>query len=805
MKRILTGEDAPGREGTPRTSVSPAGYAAQLRSGRAPTPRRFNAPHLLHFPFSIFHSPFFSTPRRFNAPHRRVLRLLHFPFSIFHSPFFFLAIILHFPFSILHSSAATLESPQIGDFFTLPDGTPTDDIGSRDTPGSDPDDFTGWYLGESDTEIVTNEVSRYRVTRMTPSVQAGVNSTFEGYLERLYYSSQGQSNVWDNSIWGPKSHLSFDFGIPDGGRYYVPTNRVVSRRFTEYSNTVWFAETAILGNYANGTTDYVKRPGWISDGTSFEPKLWWSSTVPEMAGTLIPQFSGIPDPTDPTEMTNAWDSCSPTFYMLASQIPWTKSYVPDSYDAPTATLLREVSFGRPGYVERATDCGWLNTNGLTMVDLVATNFPRANVSDITFDTRRLYSNRLCAMNQYLGLSDRTYHIPRIGYPVEGTSVTYRCAINAEGSFSADFVWDGDSSKYVGTARSVPTWGSPYQTNRIERSSARQTGSIHYRVSGTTTDFVVEPVYSDPALEPPREDDVKRFASTLANAVGATNGYFRVLVYPSLDGVPAYDYNVYLYYDEYRSNTNAVYRKELAMPPLSNETVRVSSSFSRSYAYSKSVGGARLGMTQPGSEGWGRTETNVVGAIFGVHHRRDGVVNSLSDMPWTTLGDGRSDSAYWSWIKPYGERGALELQVDRAESEIWERFIALYDGVDPTDYETVIPMDFGLERTVRNSVRVTKIEAGVGYAGEPNGWFVFTDGYITGGVASVNNVATYEQGTWSSVASGYKSLFAIGINMETEHDEIEIDETEPLAVDAKIGIITRTDWNWKALRRTDDNP
>ncbi len=99
----------------------------------------------------------------------------------------------------------TLTSPDLGWFFTLPSDYPTE-VSSYDTPGS-----CDWYIAQPTTTTTTNYVARS--PRLTPSILAGLNSTFEAYYERLYYGSQGSDNSWNSAIYGPTSRRYFYWNI----------------------------------------------------------------------------------------------------------------------------------------------------------------------------------------------------------------------------------------------------------------------------------------------------------------------------------------------------------------------------------------------------------------------------------------------------------------------------------------------------------------------------------------------------------------------------------------------------------------
>lgn len=806
--------------------------------------------------------------------------------------------------------AATLQSAQIGEFFTLPAWLPRT-VGSHDTPGSDPlyNPTNGWYVAEytnalsrsswtcscfgitsvrdldfleGNSEwriyyavdemlrmaypegefgitdvtpayvggpyereiidignvVVSNwygtaliEVARSpfyatrnttpvptgrrvpRAARLTPEVQASVNSTFEGWCERLYYASQGQSNVWDTAVYGGTSPSTFRFPsyyVDEVPRYSIASNRTVTtRRLIEHTNICEYA-TIFLDYHKQRWEFETSKPGWVPySGNAF---IYWSSTAPALrehgdSRAFIPTFSDVADPTAGST-ADEWKISCPTFCRLKGDDVWER----DAWEwsnpepHPCIDLMSNVSFNQPFY--HPERCAWANTNNLTMAYLITNAYPFVRSGGITNETRRLISDRLCEMNQYLGLMNSTYVVNTLTYPTEGTNTHYETEVTCEGIPSVSWTWNPYQHEFEGTFGGIE-WLSPQETNRITKSSRQQSGCIHHRIEGTTTSYELDTYgreYSIP-IPGPTSDDVESIASSFLYDLGRDHVYFEMEIVPEYwNGTPRITYTVtewILPTEEsgtVASEVTNVYH--FTVVPDSNSIGRVNSVYTRSYSYAHTFGDMVIGATQPGRDAGDRAITNMLGIVTGIHYREDSIPDSLSNMYWY---DVWSHSIYGSRQLAYSTRADIirELQTS-ADGLLFAKVISMY-GWNPTDWRNIIQITD--EARVRQSTQLTNIRLNVQQNtrepfGAPAktrvlGW-CFSEPYR----CEVYSVETeYSEGR---TEIGYCDFWAGCPTFEYENETPNEYEHDGLAVDAKLGVITRTDWNWKSLRRTDDN-
>lgn len=451
--------------------------------------------------------------------------------------------------------AASLSSSELGTFFDLPDWMPRE-VSSHDTPGSDPQDGTGWYVtGESQFETaritrvthfsivrcyndgihgevfrdVTKEVSqptwdsdkrawyvadsilpedkgtdepeyaygynqntsefdwgwwldryttasytatadrtaedRYYKTaqgtiprsfRLTPEILAAFNSTFEAYCERMYYTSCGQSNVWD-SAYGPIDLRHFDFSkgglydqIPSShsGKYpfytnfnFSPSNRVINtRRLVDYTNIYhlfhWMCNLHLHQHWMTR----IFRPSWREayfsnfdddddcdrnffhwftkqDGGNlfanpgFVDFTWSEKPYTNDIRNAVLTFGSI-ERSDPDGCNTLWADSSP------QEIPSDWHMRTEGYSLPLKRAFSRVYQLGKNDPERHLPKTSISNIGFK--HLLQYYFPHSKADGWSLynPTRRRLSEGLCEANQILSLMDRTYkNVPMENYGV----------------------------------------------------------------------------------------------------------------------------------------------------------------------------------------------------------------------------------------------------------------------------------------------------------------------------------------------------------------------------------------------------
>lgn len=341
------------------------------------------------------------------------------------------------------------------------------------------------YVAERPYEIERVKSGNWIHRGMLPSegALAAVYNTFGGYYERMYYASQGQSNVWNTAHFGPTNRQDFQSMLWD----YQPTNRNVrTRRLFEADNVLALREQIgrmIPRFCSDDGASFVYRPGWIADPSGSSAHLaWWSSR----------QISCLP-------CVGAFDWRENIFDSI-SRFPkeWSKSAIclghlkarPEDPRPPMVwkTVLEDMLFDGDPLRDRLDEIEYPKT--VSFEGLVSNIFPHASGKFRPESTRRLFPEDLALVNQTLSLMDITYHIPEVGDYTNGLVHVY---INkglirkAEKTVSLDYV-DG---QYVlsETVRAkdlhfstVTNYTTVYEETMVGRSDREQ-----LRIGATHTD------------------------------------------------------------------------------------------------------------------------------------------------------------------------------------------------------------------------------------------------------------------------------------------------------------------------------
>lgn len=241
--------------------------------------------------------------------------------------------------------------------------------------------------------------------RITKKTIAAVIAAPAAFYERAYYVSEGASNVWDTTEYGPlePSADSFTNGL-NCGQFYIPhgTNDAPltvtnTLRFVEYDNVrnVFAGGMMPLVDNREGGRLPLHRPSWDS---SYR-KVFWS-------------FSEMPD-VKPFDNAISWNSAerfgarNPCYWFIPLAAPavtgdegllhMTAFNATPEHDTVTRQFLEEITF--PSILsQQAGDLNLLDpkssysfyTNALTDIIADAFTFNHGSVySDSTFSTRRL--------------------------------------------------------------------------------------------------------------------------------------------------------------------------------------------------------------------------------------------------------------------------------------------------------------------------------------------------------------------------------------------------------------------------------
>ena len=313
---------------------------------------------------------------------------------------------------------------------------------------------------EQEIEKVPTGKFTPNIHRLTPDVMAGINSTFEGFFERMYYASQGQSNAWDEAVWGDRlDKWTFDFTKFGKGPIWDwndtelewpwATNRVFkTRRLVHYDwlrdLSEWFV--GALGHTADdfwsGSRTFMSRPSWIV-GDDF---------VGKYRGLFDGYELGVTG--EPWGYSLAWGTTQriPSLGIdrkanpHLGPKPWTQCRIKDLYSTneivrawPTFRYLRNPRDNGPFSLEflyrlslehDMDEKPYFNIDPPPTPDedpyyhikTVVTNdhsFPKLDIGTVITNwppTRRILFDHFASANAMMSLMDRTYALPLVVYP-----------------------------------------------------------------------------------------------------------------------------------------------------------------------------------------------------------------------------------------------------------------------------------------------------------------------------------------------------------------------------------------------------
>jgi len=538
------------------------------------------------------------------------------------------------------------------------------------------------------------------------------------------------------------------------------------------------------------------------------PNMFWSSTEGHVFdGTrLVPAFNWV---RDPTANTSLWAKCCQTFRCLDYDEVWYRNYYeedyPDTFAMPSSLLLKNVSFGLYQY-ENHEDLCRPSKIDCTMRQLIEKNFPHADGWAITNMTRRLISDRICCLNQALGLMDRTFHVPEIKYPKSSTNITplvsngvfvpvtnvvcvatnfhYVNAVGYNGSIrpsSVNYPYYDDSIRIEFGCNEIE-WSDEWSTNYVSSSDKPHVENYLIKEvspSLTTASFSggfgndVEPYIVS-------EQDLRTLFQDI------DDGDYQFDVFPQ-SGI--------YYYDEESSNVFGRVKVDLwkdgsylSSYYFNHFVIHIQNSFSqsysyeRSYYYQKTMTFPTLGITQPGWES-GHTSDMKYGAILGLE--------------MTTNAPGLNYTSYKSYTGAYSSRYNLESAFEDIVDDAYQRFNVIY-GLDPMSWRNVIPIDNNDVMFVRNSITNSY------YTITVSGGTTTTHGQITASNGNLTFVDVFSV-SWSDVQQ-YRIFDGWGANLMPvvqKHFTMEYPkqkDSDLLQMKAKIGIVTKVDWDFKTLKR-----
>jgi len=574
---------------------------------------------------------------------------------------------------------------------------------------------------------------------------------------------------------------------------YQPTNRVISsRRLVEYDNMKHLADY-LLGDFSYNcfAIQAPLRPGWLSGtGDYYRRRMFWSTTDDTVldGDDIVPSFDTW---TQFAYDHSDWRKCSQTFRCLANDEVWDR--FDDSSNLrehPTSMIMDEVGYGEYGSDNEKCEP---DSVPVSMKGLIETNFPHADGCAITNDTRRILSDRLCCMNQLLGLMDRTYHVPEVVYPARGTNIVFRNVAAASGTARITG-YTRTESKELSATVSAPSWTSTGTDNsRTDTSVDADDNAVHMRVSGTST-IVSAGAASTNHWQVGVSDEIVQEVLNYCREelFDIEEGQEFELVFQGLSGIWEIQ-GGYCGHIKWALKIDGEewINGEVIHADFPPETMlNVAMTYTRQYTYAGSVGSPHFLVTQPGSQGFTRSSSKY-GRIVGVHYKHE-YDSSLSILRY----DRRySTCNYKSYSDKYESRNELLSVVEGGSQEASTYFTHRY-GVGPTIWESIIPIDETDFNNVKASLRVVNCHIMC----MRTGWqTVVTGNIIDGGEHEITSVYSTSQVEGKSIR-GYAGLLARDTTVGTTYDSPSQVERQPLSMDAKVGIITRVDWDWKTLKR-----
>ena len=345
---------------------------------------------------------------------------------------------------------------------------------------------------------VTNSIW---LARLDPELRASIVNAYSGAFDRQYFAWEGQSNVWDEAVYGPRAPTDFWFSTTNGTcrgwcrdyyfdvwphefvRDYEDTNTWQElsrehadthyRRLFGYTNYWHFAKTHLEGwTWGYGIPFDVDRPYWEPRFSYYEMNGYGYGPDGGLAGNSSRWATTAAMPNDAPETpwpefswtSSAWShNWSGTLYKLDRLtndfvfVDWASTEYADGLEGASAErAIREVAFDDFDSWGHDTDA-WdrikpyrLNSSWM---DVLTNEFESASPSagyalglEGGGMTRRLFLEPLALTSQSISLLDRTYD----EYSLHSVSATVvHCATSMMASNSYDVTFEVSSLSWGG--------------------------------------------------------------------------------------------------------------------------------------------------------------------------------------------------------------------------------------------------------------------------------------------------------------------------------------------------------------------
>ena len=317
-----------------------------------------------------------------------------------------------------------------------------------------------------------------RAARLTPQVLAGVNSTFEGLYERMYYASQYGGTNWTVSAmngWGgttpatfrldgaadtndlDRSHLQ-DYHCPTDGRKRTMPRKLFTRRLTELENILRFTGEAdayrfrqmcgtncppsgsgvagVIGGVFDRSRNRdfrVQRPTW--------PDVWvWSTSMfDDLDGEQeIPSVAWTENPWEAGGGDDIWLKCCRPLRALAGVSSRGVTNYVHEFNWPIGNAFSAIGYGEDFWFrdKRRGRMVYDSTNAVIRhtFDSMLTNFYPSvcTTNGETFATRRLQFDDLARANQRLSALDRTIMEDQVAHTNHYLGLTWHTEMSVTG-------------------------------------------------------------------------------------------------------------------------------------------------------------------------------------------------------------------------------------------------------------------------------------------------------------------------------------------------------------------------------------
>ena len=354
-------------------------------------------------------------------------------------------------------------------------------------------------------EVVTNTALTNAIwrSRLSPELVASFYNAFQGAMDRQYFAWEGQSNVWDEAVYGPTNRREFCFADYSGFATNAPpegsespdgavtnwlrnatapaaffeyqgydarfASNAVPRRVTEmfYTNYLELCRSHLAGfrgSSAGGPSNLVNRPPALPFCTPFAlDRPYWE---PTRGGDNLSRWSTTAAfPLDPPEEEwpefgwrdgessgglLEWKCWSNMLYKLDRMKPdfvyWDEPHNWDAVDfgASAWRILNAVTFGE--WWARGLYQSWDSYDRAlesSWQDVMTNEFKTACPPDVENVSRRFFLDPLAAVSQSISLLDRTYD----EYTLRSVTGTWHQVLNEqsayyEAEFPVTLSWSG---------------------------------------------------------------------------------------------------------------------------------------------------------------------------------------------------------------------------------------------------------------------------------------------------------------------------------------------------------------------------